>query len=90
MAELELLDRAYYTINQYFVDRAYGPHYTELAADLDIPVEEGRALMRELVESGIPAWQHPGTDYIVSFPPFNSMPTQYRISINGEQKWFAQ
>ena len=48
------------------------------------------AALLELVESGIPAWQHPGTDYSVSFPPFNSRPTQYRISIDGHQRWFAQ
>lgn len=90
MAELELQDRAYFTINQYFIERGFGPHYTELAADLGLKPEEGRALMREVIESGIPAWQHPGTDYIVSFPPFNSMPTQYRISVDGNQRWFAQ
>ncbi len=90
MADLETQDRAYYNINRYFIRRGYGPHYTELAADLGISPDEGRELMREVVESGIPAWQHPGTDYIVSFPPFNSMPTQYRISIDGQQSWFAQ
>lgn len=90
MATLELQDRAYYAINRYFIDRGYGPHYTELAADLGLAPEDGRALMREVIESGIPAWQHPGTDYIVSFPPFNSLPTQYRISVDGNQRWFAQ
>jgi hypothetical protein len=90
VSDLELLDRAYYATNQYFIERGFGPHYTELANDLGLEMEEGRALLRELVESGIPAWQHPGTDYVVSFPPFNSMPTQYRVSVDGEQKWFAQ
>ncbi len=46
--------------------------------------------MREVCESGIPAGQHPGTAYIFSFPPINSMPTQYRISVDGQQSWFAQ
>ena len=27
---------------------------------------------------------------MASFPPFNNQPTQYRISVDGEQKWFAQ
>ena len=90
MSDLELFDRAYATTNQYFIDRGFGPHFTELANDLDLPMEEGRALLRELVESGIPAWQHPGTDYLVSFAPFNSMPTQYHVPVDGEQKWFAQ
>ena len=29
-------------------------------------------------------------DYIVSFAPFNNLPTQYRITIEGQQKWFGQ
>ena len=33
---------------------------------------------------------HPGTDYIASFPPFNLQPTQYLVSIDGEQRWYAQ
>ena len=37
-----------------------------------------------------PGWMHPDTDLIASFPPFNNQPTQYRISVDGEQKWFAQ
>jgi len=90
VTDLETLDRAYDAINRYFIERGYGPHYTELAADFDLPPEEGRALLREVVESGIPAWLHPDTDYIVSFPPFNSMPTQYRVSVEGQQSWFAQ
>ena len=28
--------------------------------------------------------------YIVSFAPFHNLPTQYRITVDGEQKWFAQ
>jgi hypothetical protein len=55
-----------------------------------VPVEEGRQILHDLVDSGIPAWLHPGTDYIVSFPPFNNLPTQYRISVDGQQSWFAQ
>jgi hypothetical protein len=27
---------------------------------------------------------------VVSMAPFNNLPTQYRITIEGEQKWFAQ
>ena len=38
----------------------------------------------------MPAWLHPDTDYIVSFAPFHNLPTQYRISVDGQQKWFAQ
>ncbi len=65
------------------------PHYTELASQLNIELDEARDLVHELV-SFTPGWTHPGTDYLASFPPFNLQPTQYRVSIDGEQKWFAQ
>jgi hypothetical protein len=32
----------------------------------------------------------PNTDYVGSFPPFNNLPIQYRITIDGQQKWFGQ
>ena len=35
-------------------------------------------------------WLHPETDYIASFPPLNNLPTQYRVTVRGEQRWFAQ
>jgi hypothetical protein len=38
----------------------------------------------------IPGWLYPDTDFITSFAPFNNLPTQYPITIEGEQKWFAQ
>jgi hypothetical protein len=90
MADLTLLDRAHAAIMRRMVETGQALHYTELAAELGLPVEEGRRTLRELIDTGIPAWQHPGTDYIVSFPPFHNLPTQYRISVDGEQKWFAQ
>jgi hypothetical protein len=90
MADLQMLDRAYYLINSRFIQTGQAPHYTELAAELGLEMEEGRQLLHELFDSGIPAWVHPGTDYIASFAPFNSLPTHYRISVDGEQRWFAQ
>ena len=90
MAELALLDHAYATTMRYFINTGQAPHYTELARDLRLPMEEGKRLLHELVSSGIPAWLHPDTDYIVSFAPFHNLPTQYRVTIDGEQKWFAQ
>ncbi len=51
---------------------------------------KGRELVQELFARNVPGWVHPGTDYIASFAPFNNQPTQYRITIDGHQKWFAQ
>jgi len=90
MAGPTLLDRAFAAIIARMVATGQAPHYTELAATLGLDVEAGRQVLRELMATGIPAWLHPGTDYIVSFPPFHNLPTQYRVSIAGEQRWFAQ
>jgi len=90
MAELVMLDRAYHTIMQWFIRTGQAPHYVELAADLGLGVEDGRQLLHDLMATGIPAWLHPQTDYLVSFAPFNNLPTQYRLTIDGQQKWFAQ
>jgi hypothetical protein len=75
MFDLHMLDRAYFTTMQGFISTGRAPHYTELAAALGLPMEDGRQLLRELMESGIPAWQHPDTDYVVSLAPFHNLPT---------------
>ena len=90
MADLRLLDRAYTAINERMITTGQAPHYTELARDLGLSMEAGRRLLRDLVDTGIPAWLHPDTDSVVSFPPFHNLPTQYRVTVDGEQKWFAQ
>ena len=90
MADLAILDNAFRIIMARMVQTGQAPHYTELAADLGVQMEEGRLILHQLIDTGIPAWLHPGTDYIASFPPFNNLPTQYRITVGGEQKWFAQ
>jgi hypothetical protein len=90
MADISMLDRAHHLIMRRFIETGQAPHYTELAADLGLTVEEGRRLLHDLMATPVPAWLHPGTDYIVSVAPFNSLPTQYRLTIDGQQKWFAQ
>jgi hypothetical protein len=55
-----------------------------------MPIEEGRKVLRELFAAGVPGWLFPETDYITSFAPFNNLPPQYRITIEGQQKWFGQ
>ena len=90
MADVALLDQAYHLTMQRFINTGQAPHFAELAADLGLSIVEGRQVLHDLVTSGIPAWVHPDTDYVVSFAPFHNLPTQYRITIDGEQKWFAQ
>jgi len=89
MAELDRMDRGYAAIMQRVVERGEAPHFTELAGELDIELAEAKDLVHELVGS-TPGWVHPGTDLIASFPPFNLQPTQYRVSIDGADGWYAQ
>jgi hypothetical protein len=90
MADLATLDRAFHRIMRSFIETGRAPHYAELAAALGISLEEGQQLFRDLEATGYSFFLHPETDQIVSVAPFNNLPTQYRITIDGEQKWFAQ
>jgi len=90
MAETKLMDKAFHAIMKRMVETGQAPFYTELASALGLSVEEGREAMHALFEAGIPGWLHPQTDHIVSFAPFNNLPTQYRITVEGYQKWFGQ
>ncbi|HSF04650.1 MAG TPA: hypothetical protein VLG10_02570 [Methylomirabilota bacterium] len=90
MTDVKVLDRAYTVLNERMIATGQAPHYTELARQLGLSMEAGRQVLRDLIDTGIPAWLHPDTDYIVSFPPFHNLPTQYRVTVGSEQKWFAQ
>jgi hypothetical protein len=90
MTEYTNLDKIFHLIMKRMVKTGQAPHYTEVAAELAVPVEEGRKAMHALFKAGVPGWLFPGTDLITSFAPFNNLPTQYRITIDGQQKWFGQ
>ncbi len=84
------LDQTYHFILSTLVERGQAPHFTETAAKFSIPADEGKRRLHELMAERLPNWLFPGTDLIASFAPFNNLPTQYRIAVDGEQKWFAQ
>ena len=90
MTEPTALDRTFHVIMRRMVETGQAPHYTELAAELGVAVEEGRSALQDLFSAGVPGWLFPHTDLIASFAPFNNLPTQYRITIEGRQKWFGQ
>ena len=91
MANPTNLDRTFHFIMKRMVESGQAPHYTEIASGLGLSVEEGRKALHDLMTTpGIPGWLFPNTDYIASFAPFNNLPTQYRITIEGKQKWFGQ
>lgn len=91
MAEPSLLDRTFHTIMERMIETGQAPHYTEIAAALGISPAEGRRALHKLFSTrGFPGWLYPKTDLIVSFAPFNNLPTQFRLTIDGQQKGFGQ
>jgi hypothetical protein len=90
MTDNRQFDRIYHYIMETFVERGFGPHYIEIARKFEMPAEEGRKLLHELIGLNMAMWLAPGTDLIASFAPFNNQPTQYRITVGGRQKWFGQ
>ena len=90
MKKQTLLDKTFHIVMKHMVESGRAPFYTEIAEELGVSVEEGRKALHDLFSERIPGWLYPGTDLISSFAPFNNLPTQYRITVDGQQKWFAQ
>ena len=90
MSEPSKVEKTFHIIMSRMVETGQAPHYTEIAAELGVSMEEGRKVLHELFTARVPGWLFPNTDLIVSFAPFNNLPTQYRITIDGQQKWFGQ
>lgn len=84
------VQRTYTAIMQSFIDDGHAMHYTELSKVLGVDVEEGRRLQREAVAAGVGCWFVDDTDYIESFAPFYNLPTNVKVSVDGEHKWHAQ
>ena len=90
MSEPSRLDKTFSIIMRRMVKTGRAPFYTEIATELGVSLEEGRKALHDLFEAGVDEWLFPNTDYIASFAPFSNLPTQYRITIDGQQKWFGQ
>ncbi len=91
MADQQLLAKAYHAILSGMVRDGRAPHYTELASELGLSADQAREALHDVAGMGVPGvWLHPGTDYITSFAPFSNIPTQYLISVEGEQRWYGQ
>ena len=91
MAKSKHLPQIYHFIIERMIATGKAPDYTEVSAEIGVAPEEGRKVFRKLFSTmGFPGWFSPGTDDIASFAPFNNIPTNYRLTIDGEQKWFAQ
>ncbi len=90
MSDTAMLDKTFEIIMRQLVETGQAPHYTEIAKKLRLSMEEGRQAVHKLFSAGVPGWLFPNTNLIASFAPFNNLPTQYRISVDGQQKWFGQ
>lgn len=88
--ELRVLSRMYHAIMSGFVRDGRAPHYTDLARHLGVRIEDARQTLHKLMDMGLPTWLAPDTDYIASFAPFSNIPTQYLVSVDGQQRWHAQ
>ncbi len=84
------MDQAFQHIKRSLVESGRALHYAELARAMGSSVEEGRQLLHAVMQAYTIGWLHPETDYIVSFPPLNNLPTQYGVTVRGERKRFAQ
>jgi hypothetical protein len=81
----------YHAIISGLVRDGRAPHYTEVARGLGLSAEEARQALHQLDATGVPGfWVRPGTDFVESCAPFSNIPTQYRISVEGEQRWYGQ
>jgi hypothetical protein len=91
MAKSQYLDETFHVIIEQLIATGKAPNYAQLAAKLGVTPRKGQELIRKLFSTlGFPGWFEPKTDNIISFAPFNNTPTNYRLTIDGEQKWFGQ
>jgi len=73
------------------VEAGQATHYSELATALGCPIEEGRQIVHDLAGAASASIRlNPDTDWIATFGPFSLIPTPYRITVDGQQKWFGQ
>jgi hypothetical protein len=90
MADDRSAQQAYTSILRHLIRTGRAPHYTELAQILAVDPEAAKNLQREAAKSGVGCWFVEDTDYIESWAPFYNVPTQYRVTVEGEQKWYGQ
>ena len=82
--------RLYHEVMKGYLARGVAPHYVEVALSLDWEPARARTVLHEVAGLGLPIWLHPGTDLVASLAPFSSLPTLYRISIDGAAHGYAQ
>ena len=86
----ELVARVHHAIMRGFVAHGRAPHYTELGAALGLAPDDALRVQRQLLALPEPWWADPSLDVLVTFRPFANVPTNYRISVAGDQRWYGQ
>ena len=91
MLQSKHLNKTFNIIIERMIATGQAPKYTEISAELEISSLEGQKVLQKLFSiRGFPGWFFPNTDEIASFAPFNNSQNNYRLTIEGEQKWFGQ
>ncbi len=90
MEQTTLVQRAYTAVLEHFIKNGRAPHYTELAAMLDLRPEEARKVQHEAADASIACWFVKDADYVESWAPFSNVPTDFLLTIKGDQKWYGQ
>ena len=85
-----LVQTTYLTVMQHFIDHGRAPHYTQLATMLSLDLPTTKAHLHKAAELGVGCWMAHGTDLVESWAPFHNIPTHYKITVEGEQKWHGQ
>ena len=85
----DILDRAFYSVITRMVEMGNAPSRADLAAELDLDSVDVPTVLNHLFAAGHAGWLDDDGE-IVSSTPFSNVPNQYKISVDGQQKWFGQ
>ncbi len=85
----DLVDRTFHTIMTRMVETGRAPNYKELGVALGLGSSEARKVLNDLMATGYPGWVDENEN-IITICPLSNQPNQYRISVDGDQKWFGQ
>jgi hypothetical protein len=64
MSDSSVLDKTFHIIMNRMVQSGQAPHFTEIASELGLPMEDGRKALHDLFELGVGGWLFPNTDLI--------------------------
>jgi len=92
LSSTDSIKSAYTEILRHFLEHGRAPHYSELARSLELSIDDARELQRDTAEAGPVdgCWLTHDSDYIESWAPFSNVPTHFRISVDGIDRWFGQ